>query len=475
MRLTRRAFGAAIAAGYAIPASFALAQTSTARLRADVTAALKRAATFYHDRVAVHGGYGYYSSVDLQQRWGEGRLDPQSIVVQPPGTPTVGEAYLKAFAATRDAFYLDAARDAALALVEGQLQSGGWTQVIDFVPHKQSGNYRTRRGGSRNSSSLDDNQTQSALKLLMHADQALEFKHAQIREAAKIGLDALLKAQFLIGAFPQVWTGPVSAQPAKRAHYPDYDWRSEGRLKEYWNYYTLNDGLAGTVAEVLIEAERVYGDVRYLAALVKLGEFLLAAQMPDPQPGWCQQYNYEMVPIWARKFEPPAVTGWESQDVMETLIRIGRHTGEKRFLEPIPRAIAYFRGSLLADGRVARYYELRTNKPLYMDESYQLTYDADAAPKHYGWTQAARFDVIEQAYESAQRGEVVEQLKDVEALARQAQEIVAALDDEGRWISKFAGEPLVGQPKFPAGFEYLSSAIFSRNVETLSAYLTATA
>jgi hypothetical protein len=31
----------------------------------------------------------------------------------------------------------------------------------------------------------------------------------------------------------------------------------------------------------------------------------------------------------------------------------------------------------------------------------------------------------------------------------------------------------VGQPKFAQGFEYLSSAVFSRNLELLSAYLLA--
>ena len=32
---------------------------------------------------------------------------------------------------------------------------------------------------------------------------------------------------------------------------------------------------------------------------------------------------------------------------------------------------------------------------------------------------------------------------------------------------------LVGQPKFAPGFKYISSAVFSKNVETLSAYIAA--
>ena len=39
-----------------------------------------------------------------------------------------------------------------------------------------------------------------------------------------------------------------------------------------------------------------------------------------------------MHPIWARKFKPPAVTGGESQDVLETLMKIYRATGDKKYL-----------------------------------------------------------------------------------------------------------------------------------------------
>ena len=53
----------------------------------------------------------------------------------------------------------------------------------------------------------------------------------------------------------------------------------------------------------------------------------------------------------------------------------------------------------------------------------------------------------------------------------QAREILAALDAEGRWVSKFQGESLVGQPKFKTGTEYISSEVFAKNLERLSAYL----
>lgn len=444
-------------------------------LQEDALQAMKRAASYYRTKVASHGGYVYYYSTDLQQRWGEGKAATDTIFVQPPGTPTVGMAYLDAFAATDDPFYLDAAREAAEALVDGQLASGGWTQVIHFAKPKQGrlGKYRKGHGGNWNVSSLDDGQTQAALQFLIRVDEALDFKHEEIHEATLFGLDSLLKAQFENGGFPQGWQAPVARQPVLKAKYPEYDWKSEGKVKNYWDYYTLNDNLAGTVADTLLKAHRVYGDDKYKAALQKLGDFLLLAQLQEPQPAWCQQYSYDMVPIWARKFEPPAIASSESQDVMNTLIKIAEYTGQKRFLEPIPSAVAYFKKSLLSDGRVARFYELRTNKPLYMDGKYQLTYDDADAPAHYGWKKSAHFDRIERDYRAAKNGERLPHAKVATLTETEAKRIITDADDQGRWVSTYAGESLVGQPNFAKSFRYISSAVFSRNLSALSAYVAA--
>jgi len=444
-------------------------------LRREAAAAMRRAAEFYRTQVASHGGYVYHYSADLQQRWGEGAATANQIWVQPPGTPTVGLAYLAAWEATGERVYLDAASAAGEALVYGQLKSGGWMNCIDFDPRgERVGMYRNGQGRGRNNSSLDDGQSQAALRFLVHLDQALEFKDPRIHEAAHIALAALLQAQFPVGAFPQSWTGPVSSPPAAKANYPDYDWRTEGRIKNYWDMYTLNDGLAGTVAAVLIDAHRIYGDAQYEAALKRLGDFLLAAQMPDPQLGWAQQYNYAMQPIWARAFEPPGVSGWESQDALLTLLAIARHTGDPKYLEPLPRALRYLRRSLLPDGQLARYYELQTNRPLYMSrqgDTYSLTYDDSDLPSHYGWKMPSRLDEIESQYQRLKRGETAQEEDHESDRERQVRQIILDLDEQGRWLSTYQGERLVGQPKFPVGMRYLSSEVFCRNLELLSRYV----
>lgn len=450
------------------------------RLREEATAALHKAATFYRTKIARHGGYVYYTSVDLRQRWGEGEATPDQIWVQPPGTPAVGLAYLKAYEATEDPDFLEAARETAEALLYGQLKSGGWTNVIDFNPHGERVSlYRNGKGRGRNFSSLDDGTSQAAIRFLTRLDAALRFQDAAIHQAARVALDSLLAAQFPNGAFPQGWQGPASPQRVLPASYPAYPWRTAGRVDNYWDQYTLNDGLAGSVVETLSTAWEVYEDERYRTALMRLGDFLCLAQMPDPQPAWAQQYSYQMHPIWARRFEPAAIAGRESQDAISSLMKIYRLTKDPKYLEPIPRAIAYLRKSRLADGSLARYYELKTNAPLYMvrqGREYDLTYDDSDLPSHYGWKTEYEADELAQEFRLLRNPQTGRQNASRSAeLEKQVRQIIGELDAEGRWISIYDGRMLVGQPKFPAGKPYIDSAVFNENVEVLSRYLEATA
>jgi len=488
---TRRAaekavLAAFLAAAISSPAARADDNSNNARnanLRQQVAAGLERAVQFYHGKVASHGGYVYHYTLDLKRRWGEGEATRDQIWVQPPGTPTVGMAFLDAYEATGKPLYLRAARDAAKALLYGQLKSGGWTYAIDFDPRgRRVAQYRNGRGGGKNYSSLDDDKTQSALRFLMRLDRVLKFQDPELHAAVERALDALLAAQFPSGGFPQVWTGPAPRHPAKRASYPDYDWRTEGRIKNYWDMPTLNDNLAGTVARTLEQAHATYGDKRYLTALQRLGDFLILAQMPDPQPAWAQQYNHDMHPIWARKFEPPAITGGESQDALWALLAIYRVTGKEKHLAPAPRAIAYLKRSRLADGRLARYYELRTNRPLYMKRRgkvYTLTYSDDDLPSHYAFKVNSKLDAIEREYLKLKkhgpppRGEPTRP-KLSRSLEQKARAVLAQLDEQGRWVSTAESGKLTGQLKLEPGTKYLSSAVFAKNVGVLADYLAAT-
>jgi len=454
--------------------------------RDEAATALKSAVRFFTADVATEGGYLWRYSEDLAYREGEGRADEQTVWVQPPGTPSVGIALLAAYHATGNKDYLQAAVDAGMCLVRGQLRSGGWDYRIVFDPTaRKRYAYRVDQPVAgktqRNTATLDDNTTQSAIRFLMRLDKTLRFEDGKIHEAVTFALDSVLAAQYPNGAWPQRYDGPLQDRekyPVMKASYPE-SWSREFPQQDYRGFYTLNDNAQNDVITLMLEAARIYGDEKYRAVALRGGDFLLAAQMPDPQPGWAQQYDLDMHPAWARKFEPPSITGGESQRTMQTLLMLYRETGEERFVQPIPRAISYYRKSLLDDGRLARFYELKTNRPLYFTKDYRLTYSDADMPTHYAFKVGSNLDRIKRDYKKlAVDGPGKPQSpwprfanKTTLDLTNRAAEIVRSLDDRGRWVEwgrlKYHGD------KNGTLFN-INCQTFVTNVTVLAEYLAAT-
>jgi hypothetical protein len=319
-------------------------------------------------------------------------------------------------------------------------------------------------------------------------DAALGFSDTNIAESVAYALNAIIKAQYPNGAWPQGYEEFHDAAkfPIKRASYPDEWPRTWPGAQQYWLRYTLNDNALATTIETMFELARSYqipaaGKARQEvatsaeAAARKAGDFLLLAQLPEPQPAWAQQYDFDMRPSWARKFEPPAVTAGESQGVLRMLMKLYRETGDRKYLEPIPRAVTYLERCRLPDGRLARFYELRTNRPLYFTRDYQLTYDDNDVPTHYSFKIADGLGAITKEFES------VKALSPAEIKTGRARtpkitappgsvvrEIIAAQDARGRWVEE-------GRLRYHGGqddtTQVIRSATFIRNVETLSDYL----
>ena len=95
-------------------------QDADAALRERARAALRTAVEFYRTKVATEGAYHFTYAEDLSYGRSEMSEGPTRVEIQREGTPMVGMAYLEAYAATGDAYYLSAARDVAQALVKGQ-------------------------------------------------------------------------------------------------------------------------------------------------------------------------------------------------------------------------------------------------------------------------------------------------------------------------------------------------------------------
>lgn len=493
-----------LAVGFVVSGTH-LTAYAEAPTRTEAEQALRKAVSFFHTHVARHDGYVWIYSPDLKWSQGEAVTGPSTVWVQPPGTPAVGEAILDAYEATAEPAFLQAARETADALIKGQLQSGGWHYRVEFAPEdRRKFAYREgvalqlgpaadrweppggwtvwkRRKFEGNMTIVDDDTTPAALQFLMRVDRALNFEDQRLHAAIVYGLTSLRQAQYPIGAwshnydrFPHHSPDPEH-YPVKRASYPE-SW-SRTWTKDWTGCYMLNDRITMNAIATMLLAYEIYGEKQSLDSARRGGRFLLLAQMPDPQPAWAQEYNRHMQPVWDRKFEPPAITGLESQDALECLLLLTRRTGDKKYLDPVPKALAYLRKSTLPDGRLARFYELKTNRPLYFDRDYKLTYDGRNVPTHYGFTFPSRLDAIEAEYHALskeQSGSPAALSKASEPspeLAATVRTIIDQLDSRGAWVEPGAARDNRGR-KVPGGV--ITSATFIQNVTTLCQYLATT-
>jgi hypothetical protein len=432
---------------------------------------MHKAVQFFRDHCSAGGGYVFQVSTDLKQWEGEDKVTPTRAWIQPPGTPAVGTAYLEAWQLTGDPLLKDAALATADSLIRGQLVSGGWDNFMEFDPELRkkipyrvdAADPKAKRSGR---TTFDDNKSQSAARFLMRLDQALEFKDQRIHEAATFALDSFVKAQYANGAWPQGYTEfpDSAAHPPKQASFPATWSRTFPNIK-YVEYYTLNDNTLRDLIALMLDAGDVYHDSRYTNAARRGGDFLLLAQLPDPQPGWAQQYDQDMHPAWARKFEPPAITGGESQSVIEVLMTLYRRTGDAKYLEPLSRALAYYAKLPLPDGEYARFYEIGTNKPLYFTKDYQLTYSDADMPTHYAFKVGSKFGRLAEELPKLKatprdqlwKAPSLKQPKMSSSLAKSAQQAIAAMDDRGAWVED----------------GWIESRTFIKNLSTLAQYVAA--
>lgn len=468
-------------------------------LARDARATMEKATAFMRS-ISTAGGYLWRYSTDLKTRAGENDATPTQIWIQPPGTPSMGMAFLRAYEATGDARYLDAAKAAADALAVGQLESGGWDYLVDFDPKLSAAWYRKFDVGKiapaeaakrKNVSTFDDDNTQSAIGLLLAVADASkganEPRDVRIREARDYALTKLIAAQRPNGGWPQRWTGvPADAQdyPVQPARFPQNYPREHPKLN-YNGYYTLNDNTHRDCVMTLLDAAQRLGHPAFRAAALKGGDFLLLAQLPEPQPAWAQQYNAQLEPDWARAFEPPSVCSNESGGAMRLLIDLYLETGDEKYLEPLPRAIAWFKRSEISPGIWARMYEIGTNTPIYGDRDGKIKYRVeDLTPERqsgYSWKGAFGLPAIFSYYaevKAAGRTKILEKRKLAAAVAKTAKgkaaraaalesrvrHAISSLDAQGRWLSSGGGK---------AGGPQITTGAFIENMQALADFLEA--
>lgn len=454
----------------------------------DAMDAMKKASDFMMSTVAYRGGFVEKYTQDLSERWGEVPARDTMIWVQDPGTVTVGRLFLKAYRFTHDPVFLDHAQKAGDALVDGQLECGGWHYFIDFDPAGTQAWYREvleKAWGWEEfyhwsgNATFDDTTTAGATAFLM--DLYTATQEPAYRATTLKALQLVLDAQYPLGGWPQRY--PLSD-----------DHRFEGR-PDYTPYYTFNDDVIGGNIDLLLEAHRRLGDARYLDAARRGMYFTVIAQLGSPQAGWAQQYTMALEPAQARSFEPGGLAPNQTVQCIHDLMRYYTITGDRRFLRGIPDALDWLDRARLPVGHSDRYthaqfVEVGTDRPLYAhregtsveDGRYWVDYEPGNYPGHYGMQVTIDVDALRREFvrvnaltpdearaefETPRATEVDPPTAAPETVAQ----TIDAMDARGAWIEDLDVVDYTDWKFKPRrSFRGISVPTFVRNMETLLAY-----
>jgi PelA/Pel-15E family pectate lyase len=273
------------------------------------------------------------------------------------------------------------ARAVAEVVVQYQSAEGGWPKNRDLTVPPLAPAELPGSGAN----TLDNGAFLPPVQFLATLAEATGSGY--YRNAVERSIDYLFAAQYANGGFPQ--------------YYP--------LRPGYYSRITYNDGAMIEALTVLRDVAEGRAPYRFVdqtrrkqaaAALAKGIECILRTQIiQEGKPTvWCAQHDEEtLAPAWARNYEPPSLSGSESVGIVRFLMAIERPTPE--IVAAIEGAVVWFRSVSISgfrtesvrreDGRLermlvpdgsaapfwARFYELRTNRPLYVDRDSIFRYD----------------------------------------------------------------------------------------------------
>jgi PelA/Pel-15E family pectate lyase len=327
------------------------------------------------------GGFPIYTTPDFCAFYGDGssKMYPNEFSLQ-DATPQYGQQYLSMYALEPDPKYLAVAEKTARALVLCQDEiDGGFYYYGKFDEQNQP--YQPYPENPRRHSVYDDNVAQGCMSFLL---DIYDITHnATYLAAINKGLDGIFTNQYSWGGWPQ---------------------RTNYRYPEYPVWSTLNDDLMDDMLRMLLKARTILIERQsdITASIEKAFTWLVDVQGNGgsiTQKGWAQQYDFNQQPVWARRFEPPAIETAVTAHLVTLFIDMYCMFNDTKYLEPILGAIewlnaskfAYFNEEEELEIGWSRLYELKTNIPIYglaeggPDRVPQYVYDYNASRGGYAW------------------------------------------------------------------------------------------
>jgi len=276
------------------------------------------------------------------------------------------------------------ARAVADSVIQYQSPQGGWPKSTDLArPPRRPDDIPPPGRGRANS--LDNEATTLPLAFLArmaHATGDAKYKGSFLR-----GVDYLLAAQYPNGGWPQFW-------PLRDGYYSRITYNDGAMIRAMT---ILRDVAGGQPPYDFVDAPR---REKVAGAVARGIDCILKTQIKQDgkRTAWCAQHDEKTLePAWARSYEPPSLSGAESVGIVRFLMSIEGPTSE--IVAAIEGAVAWFRSVTMKgvrlesirrdDGRRerwlvpdpdapplwARFYELRTNRPLYLDRDSVFRYD----------------------------------------------------------------------------------------------------
>lgn len=209
---------------------------------------------------------------------------------------------------------------------------------------------------------------------------------AGYRAVFERGLDYMLAAQYPNGGWPQYY-------PLRGGYHDHITFNDDAMVR---TLRMLRDIADGKASYGFVNADR---RARAAEAVSRGVDVILRTQVRQDGvlTAWCAQYDADLKPAWARRFEPPSLSGSESVGIVRFLMSLDDPSPE--VVAAIEGAVAWLRASAIPDARIetvadvqgrpdrrlvrtpgagplwARFYERDTNRPIFLGRESVVRYD----------------------------------------------------------------------------------------------------
>ncbi|WP_161829688.1 pectate lyase [Steroidobacter agaridevorans] len=273
----------------------------------------------------------------------------------------------------RDWYSSTQARAIADSVLRYQSREGGWPKNTDLAVLPGSGADIPSDGREN---TFDNEGTTLPMQFLARViDATADDKY---RQAFFRGLDYTLAAQYANGGWPQVY-------PLREGYYSHVTFNDNAMIRVL---SLLRDVAGGKPPFAFVDEQRRR---RAREALERGVDLILRTQIKQDGvlTAWCSQYDeHTLEPAWARRYEPPSLSGNESVGIIRFLMGIPHP--EPEVIAAIEGGVRWLQISALRGIRVerftndksehdkrvvadadagplwARFYELGTNRPIFL-------------------------------------------------------------------------------------------------------------